>query len=318
MMMMLSISNPSSVAHPLMEADPQARLEEAQHTLQEHMAGVLKAMAVVKALRTPETGCPWDLEQNHHSLRKHMLEEAYEAVEAMETNSPSLHLKEELGDVLLQVLLHAQIAEDAGSFTFEDVCEGLAEKLIRRHPHVFQPSKQLEVNTPEAVSEQWQRIKALEVKPDSLDKPQHAQASTMPSVLEGVSQGQPALSRAGQVSHKAVKAGFNWPDDATLMECVRSELREIEDEMRHSPTSADRLEDEMGDVLFACASLAKHLRIEPELALSRATDKFEQRFQYMEGLIHASGTPMQHLSFEEWEAYWQQAKAELRSKGLCR
>ena len=223
-----------SVPHPLMEAEAQGRLEEAQARLSHSMASVVKAMAVIKALRTPETGCPWDLKQSHHSLRKHMLEEAYEAAEAMEANQPTEHLKEELGDVLLQVLLHAQIAEDSGAFNFQEVCEGLAEKLIRRHPHVFQPSAQKGIDSPEAVSAQWQTIKAMERQTaEGAENPVVGGATRVESVLQGVTKAQPALTRAGQLSHKAVKVGFSWPDDETLMECVRSELVEIEEEMRH-------------------------------------------------------------------------------------
>ena len=283
----------------------QASLEACEKELKEQLNGLMKAVAVVRQLRHPEEGCPWDLKQTHASLRKHMLEEAYEAVEAMQGEATT-HLKEELGDVLLQVLLNAQIAEDSGEFTINDVAQTLAEKLIRRHPHVFTPKAHTqEITTPEAVSAQWQAIKAQE----------RGQTHTTPSALEGVTRAQPALSRAGVLSKKAVKLGFAWPDDATLLACVRSEFDEVEAEMKQATRSHDRLEDELGDVLFACSSLAKELNIDPEVALTRASDKFETRFRHMERLIQQDNQQPSDLDFDTWEAYWAKAKAQLRAEG---
>jgi nucleoside triphosphate diphosphatase len=295
-----------------MVPEQQQRFEDACQAVSENLEGLIQAIAVVRRLRHPEEGCPWDLKQSHASLRKYMLEEAYEAVEAMEANEATPHLQEELGDVLLQVLLHAQIAEDNGAFTVQDVAAGLAEKLIRRHPHVFAPHQETAIHSPEAVTAQWQAIKAQEQAQKSSVEP-----AVPVSVLQGVGQGKPALMRAGDISHKAVKVGFAWPDDATLMGCVRSELDEIETEMQASPRQPERLEDEMGDVLFACASLARHIGVEPEVALHKATGKFECRFRHMEQLIQQAGLTLGALSFDEWEAFWQQAKTELRALGAC-
>jgi ATP diphosphatase len=294
------------------EAPMQAKLHDLEQQLSTQLKGIQEALAVVRQLRHPEDGCPWDIAQTHQSLTPFMLEEAYEAVEAMQNASiekPAtwLALKDELGDVLLQVLLNSQIAEDSGHFDFQAVCTHLAEKLIFRHPHVFKPdSHAVVIETPEAVTAQWQAIKAS-VQGQSTQK----------SVLDGVALGQPALSRAGKISKKAVKAGFTWPDDATLWACVMSELDEIKAEMEASPRDPERLQDEMGDVFFACASLAKHIGVEPETALVQATAKFEQRFRHMEALILAEGKALADLDFQTWEAYWQKAKADLRMAGLC-
>ena len=293
------------------EVAMQNKLDALESSLAMQLQGVQKALAVVKQLRNPDGGCPWDLEQTHQTLTPFMLEEAYEAVEAMQAsplNTPeTIHaLKDELGDVLLQVLLNSQIAEDAGQFTFQDVCSHLADKLIVRHPHVFKPDAHTaDINSPEAVTAQWQAIKASQ------------STQKVESVLDGVHKGQAALARAGKISKKAVKAGFTWPDDATLWACVMSEFDEIKAEMEATPRQPERLQDEMGDVFFACASLAKQIGVEPETALVQATAKFEQRFRYMEALILADGHALSDLDFQTWDAYWNRAKADLREKGLC-
>ena len=295
----------------LIENAMQDKLDALEAKLSLDMQGVQHALAVVKQLRNPDGGCPWDLEQTHQSLTPFMLEEAYEAVEAMQASSlntpeSTTALKDELGDVLLQVLLNSQIAEDEGRFTLQDVCFHLAEKLIVRHPHVFKPqSHTADIDSPEAVTAQWQAIKASQ------------SAKKAGSVLDGVHKGQAALARAGKISKKAVKAGFTWPDDATLWACVMSEFDEIKTEMEATPRNPERLQDEMGDVFFACASLAKQIGVEPETALVQATAKFEQRFRYMEALILADGHALADLDFQTWDDYWNRAKADLRATGLC-
>ncbi len=297
----------------MLELQMAEKLEVLERSLDAQMHSIQKVLAVIKQLRTPKEGCPWDLEQTHSSLTPYMLEEAYEAVEAMQAvskdSSASVsHLKDELGDVLLQVLLNSQIAEDEGLFTFQDVCEHLATKLISRHPHVFCPaSHHAEIQTPEAVTAQWQVLKAQEKTAESSQK----------SVLDGVSKGQPALSRAGKISKKAVKAGFTWPNDEVLWACVMSELDEIKVEMEAAPRCAERLQDEMGDVFFACASLSKQIGVEPETALVQATEKFERRFRYMESLILKDAKQLKDLDFETWDTYWNQAKEALRATGVC-
>jgi len=300
---------PQAVIEPIM----QDTLDTYISRLESQLDSVSKALAVVKQLRTPVTGCPWDLEQSHGSLRPYMLEESHEATEAMsraekhpEDTDAQHDLKDELGDVLLQVMLNAQIADDNGHFNFQDVCANMAEKLIRRHPHVFQPEKQQTlIDNPEAVSVQWQEIKDQEK-----GGIQHS------SILDKVGHGTSALGRAGKVSRAAVKAGFTWPDDATLWDCVMSEFDELKAEMDSAPRDHAKLVDEMGDVFFACASLAKHIKVDPELAMSAAVHKFERRFRKMEELVRDDQKNTDDLSFDDWEAYWSKAKAELRAAGL--
>lgn len=275
--------------------------------------GINKLVQVVAQLRHPEQGCPWDLKQTHVSLKPYMLEEAYEAVEAIdeaEASGDPAVLKEELGDVLLQVVLHSQLAKDANQFSFEDVCDTIAEKLIRRHPHVFGT---VEVEDAEAVVTNWEAIKQAE---KGNPKKQ--------SVLDGVSKNQPALSRALETSKKAVKVGFEWPHLESLWECVMSEYQEFREEVDAlpsnqpvSPEAFERLESEMGDIYFASVNLARHFKIDPEVALTKATAKFTRRFQAMEALIleraeagQSLEQAMAELDFETWDTLWREAKAK--------
>jgi MazG family protein len=269
--------------------------------------GIDRLLAVVAALRHPNGGCPWDLKQTHQSLRPYMLEEAYEAVEAMEgvtqASSPdqAAHLKEELGDVLLQVALHAQLASEAKQFSFNDLSQGIADKLIHRHPHVFAT---VEVDSAEAVTTNWEAIKAQE----KLDKGETAPKSLMDAIPTGL----PALMRADKTSKKAVKAGFKWPHFESLWACVLSEYDELRTEIdEQSPV--DKLEDELGDCLFATVSLAHYIGVDPEVALNRATNKFMDRYRAMEQLIAARGdTPLGDLDFDILDDLWKQAKQAVK------
>lgn len=279
----------------------------------EKTQGIEKLVRVVAQLRHPTEGCPWDLKQTHHSLKPYMLEEAYEAVEAVDEaeaqQNPAI-LQDELGDVLLQVVLHAQLAKDAGHFDFEDVCETIAEKLIRRHPHVF---ADVEVAGAEAVVTNWEAIKRLEKGEQEPSK----------SILEGVSKNQPALSRALETSKRAVKVGFEWPNLESLWDCVMSEFEELRDEIGTIPEGRDmppavfdRLESEMGDIFFASVNLARHFKIDPEIALTRATTKFTRRFQTMEKLARerfGPNKPLESLDFQGWDDLWNEAKTVCES-----
>lgn len=273
--------------------------------------GIEKLLQVVAQLRHPEHGCPWDLKQTHVSLKPFMLEEAYEAVEAIDEADASGNpdpLKEELGDVLLQVVLHSQLAQDGGQFNFQDVCDTIAEKLIRRHPHVFGT---VSVDNADGVVSNWEAIKQAEK-----GNPKQQ------SILDGISKSQPALSRALETSQKAVKVGFEWPNLDSLWDCVMSEYQEFRAEVDALqpglPVSAEafeRLESEMGDIYFASVNLARHFKIDPEVALTKATAKFTQRFQAMETLIRerfpqakSLQAAMANLDFESWDTLWREAK----------
>ena len=245
-----------------------------------------KLIDVISTLRG-ENGCQWDKEQTHKSLRPNMLEEAYEAVEAMRTGNTD-NLKEELGDVLLQVVLHAQIAKDEKEFDIEDVAKGISEKLIHRHPHVFGDVK---VNSTQEILDNWDKIKKEE-------KPERK------SAMDGITNGQSALISALKISKKAVKKGFEWPNLVSLYDCITSEFQEF-----ISAKTQEEKEEEMGDILFALVNLARWKKIDPEQALLNANNKFIQRFKKMEELAEK---PLEEYSFEEYDTLWKQAKKEIK------
>ena len=246
------------------------------------MTEIEKLLQTMKTLRG-ENGCKWDREQTHQTIRQNMLEEAYEAVDAINSNDMK-HLKEELGDVLLQVVLHSQIADDNGAFTFEDVAKGINEKLIHRHPHVFSNVKVKDTNE---ILANWDKLKKEE-------KPHRK------SVLDGVSKSQSALMTAKKLSKKAVKAGVEWPNDKSLIECVKSEIREFS----HAKNEEDR-ELEFGDILFAIVNLARWNKLDAEQCLIKANKKFETRFRKMEEIAPKR---LEDLSYEEWDNLWKKAK----------
>ena len=244
-----------------------------------------RLIGIVATLRS-ENGCQWDREQTHQSLRSNMLEEAYEAVDAIDDNDMK-HLREELGDVLLQVVLHAQIAKDEGVFDIEDVAKELADKLVHRHPHVFGDTK---VSSTDEILDNWEQLKKEEKK--------HRK-----SVLDGVSRAQSALMSAQKISKKAVKVGFEWDCVETLKECIKSEYREFEEVAQIG--DMERMEDEMGDIFFATVNYARWHKIDAEQALLRANKKFTKRFKKMEEI---ATKPLEEYSFEEFDALWKQAK----------
>ncbi|MBX2860537.1 MAG: nucleoside triphosphate pyrophosphohydrolase [Vampirovibrio sp.] len=265
----------------------------------QEMNGIAQLLAVIAQLRHPTEGCPWDLKQTHQTLKPYLLEEAYEVLEAIDEateTADTAHLCEELGDLLLQVVLHAQIAQDNHEFDFTQICSGIAEKLIRRHPHVF---GEVTVDGAEAVTRNWEQIKREEKAAKN-----GSEAAQCDSILEGISVGQPALSRAGEISKKAVRHGFKWPNFESLWACVMSEYDEFR-EAADQEAGFEQLEDEMGDILFATVSLAQHFKVDPEVALTRATNKFIRRFQAME---QEAPKPLEQLDFEEWDTLWKAAK----------
>lgn len=247
-----------------------------------------KLISVISVLRSPQ-GCPWDREQTHKSLKRNMLEEAYEAVDAMESGDMK-HLREELGNVLLQVLLHSQIAEEEGAFSIDDVAKVLKDKLIHRHPHVFGDTI---VSSSNDVIENWDKLKQEE-------KPHRT------SAMDGISKSQSALMSAQKISKKAVKTGFEWPDEEALYECINSEFKEFKEAKEKQ--DMENMEEELGDILFAVVNLARWNKIDAEQALLKANKKFMSRFRKMEEL---AVKPLEEYSFEEYDALWRQAKSEL-------
>ena len=249
----------------------------------------LQELIDVMAMLRSENGCQWDREQTHGSLKPNMLEEAYEAVDAIDSGDMK-HLKEELGDVLLQVVLHSQIASEAGSFNIDDVACGIKEKLIRRHPHVFGDVK---VNSTEEILANWEQIKKEE-------------KAHRTSVMDGISKAQSALMSAQKISKKAVKVGFEWDCEKTLYDCLYSEI----DEFKEACQGNDRehIEEEMGDILFSVVNLARWNKLDAEQALLKANKKFIKRFKKMEEL---ATKPLEEYSFNEFDDLWKQAKKEL-------
>lgn len=243
---------------------------------------------VVAKLRAPD-GCPWDREQTHTSLRPNMLEEAYEAVDAIDENDMT-HLREELGDVLLQVLLHSQIASESNEFTLDDVAKELKEKLIHRHPHVFGTAK---INNADDVLKTWDKLKSEE-------------KTERKSAMDGLSRSQAALISAQKISKRAVKTGFEWPNEESLYDCVMSEIEEFKE--AEIEKDKNHMEEEMGDILFAIVNLARWNKIDAEQALLKANKKFEKRFRKMEDL---ATKPLNDYSFEEFDNLWKQAKKSL-------
>lgn len=243
---------------------------------------------VVAKLRAPD-GCPWDREQTHTSLRPNMLEEAYEAVDAIDENDMA-HLREELGDVLLQVLLHSQIASESNEFTLDDVAKELKEKLIHRHPHVFGTAK---INNADDVLKTWDKLKSEE-------------KTERKSAMDGLSRSQAALISAQKISKRAVKTGFEWTNEESLYDCVMSEIEEFKE--AEIEKDKNHMEEEMGDILFAIVNLARWNKIDAEQALLKANKKFEKRFRKMEDF---ATKPLNDYSFEEFDNLWKQAKKSL-------
>ena len=240
----------------------------------------------VKILRSPE-GCQWDREQTHHTIRQNMLEEAYEAVEAIDENNID-HIKEELGDVLLQVVLHSQIADDNNEFNIQDVAKMLNDKLIHRHPHVFGENKTTDTKK---ILENWEKLKQEEKKERK-------------KTLDGIPKYLPSLLKAMKISKKAVRAGFEWQNYRQLEDCFNSEIEEF----KKAKTQEEKI-DEFGDILFSLVNIARWNKIDPEEALSKANNKFTKRFNKLEELTNK---PLNELSFDEYEKLWKKAKEEIK------
>ena len=251
-----------------------------------------RLLAIMARLRDPDRGCPWDREQNFATIAPYTIEEAYEVADAIERDDMTA-LKDELGDLLLQVVFHARMAEEARLFAFDDVAQAIADKMERRHPHVFGDA---EIASIAAQNEAWEAHKAAE-----------RQASGgAASVLDGVALALPALLRAAKISRRAARIGFDWPDADSVIDKIEEELDEIKDAIDdRAPPAA--LEEEIGDLLFATANLARKLDIEPETALRRATAKFERRFRRVETLAAERGIGR---NLDALEALWQEVKAE--------
>nr|MBN2277555.1 nucleoside triphosphate pyrophosphohydrolase [candidate division Zixibacteria bacterium] len=246
-----------------------------------------KLREIMATLRGPG-GCNWDRKQTHKSLLPYLIEETYEVVEAIE-NENQEDLKEELGDLMCQIVFHCQLAEEGGRFDIDDSINCVNEKLINRHPHVFGEKKNL---TPREVRDQWEKVKI--------------ESGEKKSVINGIPKSAPALVKAFRFGEKAGGVGFDWKNAGEVMDKIREEITELEAEFKSNNKKG--LEDEIGDLLFAISSLARKMEINPEQALNRTLKKFQKRFNYIEEQVHRSGRSFDDFTLEELETWWQEAK----------
>ena len=248
--------------------------------------------AIMHRLRAPG-GCPWDAEQTHESIIPNLIEEAYETVDTIQRGDHE-HLKEELGDLLLQVVFHSELAAEAGRYNLDDVARGISDKLVRRHPHVFALS---DATTSDAVLQQWDAIKRTE------------KGDEQRPYLHGVGKGLPALLRASKLQKKAAKVGFDWPDEAGVLDKIREEIRELEAAITTDDTAA--ADEELGDLLFSVVNLARFRKLDPEILMASANAKFETRFAAMERDLKQRDLELESATAVQMEASWQAAKERI-------
>lgn len=252
--------------------------------------GIARLLAIMARLRDPETGCPWDIEQDFDSIAPYTIEEAYEVADAI-ARADMTHLREELGDLLLQVVYHAQMASEAGHFDFAEVVRGISDKMVRRHPHVF-GSESRDKSAADQTRD-WERIKAAE----------RSGGSTAASALDGVAIGLPALTRAVKLQARAARVGFDWPEAGAVLDKIAEETAELVE-----AGDAARQAEEYGDLMFVMANLARHLDIDPEAALRAANAKFTRRFRAVEAGLAAEGRRPEDATLAEMDALWDAAK----------
>jgi MazG family protein len=258
-----------------------------------------KLLDIMKALRDPKTGCPWDIQQTFETMVPYTLEEAHEVIETIENNDMTA-LKDELGDLLLQVVFHSQMASEKGLFDFADVAEGICQKMTRRHPHVFGDAEMRDVGVQ---NKAWEDQKALERK----EKDENT------SILDGITLSLPALTRAVKLQKRAARVGFDWPEVSQVIEKLQEEMIELSEELINAKDNHEKIEEEFGDMMFVYANLARHLKINPEIALRKCNKKFETRFKMIEQYLINDGKVIEETCLEELDALWDKAKAELKN-----
>lgn len=250
--------------------------------------GMPRLLEIMRRLRDPETGCPWDIEQTFATIAPYTIEEAYEVADAIEREAWD-ELKGELGDLLFQSVFHAQMAEEAGHFSFSEVADTMSDKMVTRHPHVFGDENRNK--SAEQQTRDWETIKAAE-------RAEKKQQGT----LDGVAKGLPALLRAMKLQKRAARVGFDWPDTSMVLEKLVEEAHELVEAKDH--LTADEIEEEMGDLLFVMANLARHMHIDPEAALRRANAKFVRRFEFIEEELRKTGKTPEQSTLEEMDGFW--------------
>jgi ATP diphosphatase len=256
--------------------------------------GMDRLREIMSRLRDKETGCPWDIVQTFETIAPYTIEEAYEVADAIHRGEMA-DLEGELGDLLLQVVYHAQMAEEDGAFTFDDVTRAISDKMVRRHPHVF--GDESREKTPERQTRDWEEIKAAE---------RSARGEVRESALDGVASALPGLTRAVKLQNRAARVGFDWPHRVDVLEKLVEETQELSAEIEAG--DLDAIEDEFGDLLFVMANLARHLKIDPEAALRRTNAKFERRFRAIEDRLALKGRTPAESDLEEMDALWDEAK----------
>lgn len=260
-------------------------------------ASLLGLLDIMRRLRDPQTGCPWDLEQTFATIAPYTVEEAYEVADAI-ANGTMDELADELGDLLFQVVFHAQMAKEAGAFDFKDVADAITAKMIRRHPHVFGDA---EARSSAEQTEAWEQIKAVE---------RASREAPAPSVLDGIPIGLPALTRALKLSRRAARVGFVWPSMTEVLAKLREEISELEAEV--AAGDLEKARRELGDMLFVCANIARELDVDPEACLRETNNKFVRRFGHVERTLKAAGSSPEQSDLAEMDRLWDEAKAAER------
>ncbi|TWB63468.1 nucleoside triphosphate pyrophosphohydrolase [Nitrospirillum viridazoti] len=270
-------------------------------------APIDRLLAIMAKLRDPDGGCPWDLEQDFPTIAPHTIEEAYEVADAIEQGDMAA-LKEELGDLLFQVVFYAQMASERGLWDFNDITTALSDKMVRRHPHVF--GEQVG-----AVADATDQVKNWEAQKAGERAAKAAASGAKASALDGVISGLPALTRAVKLQKRAARVGFDWTQAKEILDKIEEEIGELRAEMEHAVPKKARMQDELGDLVFALANLARHIDVDPETALRGTNAKFERRFRQIEAWLAEGGRGPGDATLEEMEALWQQAKGlERQSK----
>lgn len=275
----------------------------------EALTAIDRLIAIMTMLRDKQHGCPWDLEQTIKSLLPYTLEEVYEVADAIENND-LVELEDELGDLLFQVIFYAQIAKEQGAFDFQDIATAITDKLVRRHPHVFPDGDVEQFGIPQDISAQqvvvnWEAIKELE-REEKRKKGGKQAAQEVESILDDVPRALPAMERARKLQKRAAQVGFDWAEIAPVLEKLKEEVAEFEEALASG--DLERMSDELGDVLFATINLARHSKIEPEVALRSTNRRFETRFKWIEAALSNQGKVFKGTNLEELDALWDQAK----------
>lgn len=269
---------------------------------------ISRLIEIMEALRQPETGCPWDIVQTFETIKPYTIEEAYEVADAIERKDTD-DLCDELGDLLLQVVFHARIAEEMGEFAFGDVVHAVTSKMIRRHPHVFAVSS---ADTPETVKLQWDQIKAEEKRERAERRARRGITEDFKSgFLGGVQRSQPALTEALKLQEQAARVGFDWSDPAPILDKIEEEIAELREALAEG--RPEKVSDELGDLIFALVNIGRHVKADPENALRGTNTKFRRRFNHIETSLNNNGETLQAASLERMEDLWQAAKRIERS-----